>query len=291
MKQTLTAKVQILPDSQEKELLLSTMRQYLAACNHVSTHISETHDLSQSSLNKALYYEIRDQFGLPAQMAQSVIRTVIGNYKTILTNRKPWVKVQYRHGFYDLVWNRDYSLKSDCFSINTVQGRLKLRFCKQGMKDWFKPDNSFGSAKVIYKHGKFFLHIAVTREVPVTLPICNVVGIDRGINFLAVSYDSKGKTVFYDGRAIKNKRAAFKHVRQSLQKRGTKSAKRRLKKIGQRENRWMSDVNHQISKALVEFNPAGTLFVLEDLTGIRHVTEKVRKKDRYVQVSLSLIHI
>ena len=49
----------------------------------------------------------------------------------------------------------------------------------------------------------------------------------------------------------------------------------------------MSDINHQVSKALVESNPTGTLFVLEDLSGIRNATERVRKKDRYVQVSWS----
>ena len=47
----------------------------------------------------------------------------------------------------------------------------------------------------------------------------------------------------------------------------------------------MRDVNHCVSKALVANNPAKTLFVLEDLTGVREATEKVRKKDRYVSVS------
>lgn len=50
---------------------------------------------------------------------------------------------------------------------------------------------------------------------------------------------------------------------------------------------WMSDVNHCVTKALVEQYPAKTLFVLEDLTGIRGATEQVRRKDRYVQVSWS----
>ena len=45
--------------------------------------------------------------------------------------------------------------------------------------------------------------------------------------------------------------------------------------------------NHCISKALVESNPKHTLFVLEDLTGIRSVTERVKTKDRYVSVSWS----
>ena len=49
----------------------------------------------------------------------------------------------------------------------------------------------------------------------------------------------------------------------------------------------MQDVNHQVSKALVESNPKYTLFVLEDLSGVRSVTERVRTKDRYVSVSWS----
>ena len=49
----------------------------------------------------------------------------------------------------------------------------------------------------------------------------------------------------------------------------------------------MRDVNHCISKALVESCPEGTLHVLEDLSGIRSATERVRVKYRYVSVSWS----
>ena len=49
----------------------------------------------------------------------------------------------------------------------------------------------------------------------------------------------------------------------------------------------MQDVNHCISKALVESNPKGTLHVIEDLSEIRSATERVRVKDRYVSVSWS----
>ena len=69
--------------------------------------------------------------------------------------------------------------------------------------------------------------------------------------------------------------------------RHTPSSRRRLKAIGQRENRWMQDINHQVSKALVENNPKHTLFVLEDLSGIRNAAERVKTKDRYVSVSWS----
>ncbi len=47
----------------------------------------------------------------------------------------------------------------------------------------------------------------------------------------------------------------------------------------------MTDVNHQVSKALVDRYGKNTLFVLEDLTGMRTATEKVRKRNRYEIVS------
>jgi len=122
---------------------------------------------------------------------------------------------------------------------------------------------------------------------PGLLDICNVVGVDRGINFVAATYDDNGKSTFVNGRPIKQKRAKYAAVRKQPQKRKTPSARRRLKRIGSRENRWMHDVNHCVSKALVKNNPEHTLFVLEDLSGIRSATERVRTKQRYVTVSWS----
>lgn len=96
----------------------------------------------------------------------------------------------------------------------------------------------------------------------------HIVGIDRGLRFLAVSYDEKGNTGFIDGKGITRKRDTFNAVRAQLQAKGTKSAKRALKRISGRENRWMSDVNHQVSKALTRQYGGRTLFVIEDLTGV-----------------------
>ena len=115
--------------------------------------------------------------------------------------------------------------------------------------------------------------------------VTKVIGHDRGIRFLVTSYDSDGKTSFISGNEVKQKRGHYKLLRKQLQKRRTPSARRRLKSIGQRENRWMSDVNHRISKALTESNPRGTVHVLEDLKGIRSATERVRVRNRYVSVS------
>ena len=108
----------------------------------------------------------------------------------------------------------------------------------------------------------------------------HVVGIDRGLRFLATSYDEHGKTLFFDGRTVMAKRDAFQSVRDDLQAKGTKSAKRALKRIAGRENRWMTDVNHQISKTLSRTYGEGTLFVLEDLAGISFSEDLLNSRNR-----------
>lgn len=291
MQQTVTAKLQILVNPSDKQILCDTMKAYSDACNYVSDYIYNTHNLSRYSVQEDTYYQVREVYGLRSQMAVSCVRTVISKYKTILENQNKWIKPVFRLPQLELVWNRDYSLntKNDTFSVNTLNGRIKVKFYKNGFDQYFLDGCKFGTAKLVFKHGRFFLHIPVTYEInELTMSdVSNVVGVDRGIRFIATTYDSKGKTNFYDGNTIKQKRGHYKALRKELQQVRTPSSRRRIKAVGQRENRWMQDVNHCISKALVESNPDGTLFVLEDLTDIRSATEKVLVKDRYVSVSWS----
>lgn len=239
---TVTAKIQIIVSDTDKALLDETMYVYRQACNFVSDYVFRTHDLKQFSLNKVLYTTLREKFGLKSQMAQSVFKTVIAKYRTILENQGNWIKPCFKKPQYDLVWNRDYSLTQDRFSINTLKGRVKLSYYAEGMSKYFDHDiYKFGTAKLVNKHGKYFLHIPVTYDVDESniSDICNVVGIDRGINFIVATYDSDHKSGFISGKAIKQKRAGYSKLRKELQMRHTPSARRRLKAIGQRENRWM----------------------------------------------------
>ena len=114
-------------------------------------------------------------------MAQSVLKTVIARYKTILENQNEWIKLSFKKPQYDLVWNRDYSLTQNRFSINTLNGRVKLSYFSDGMSKYFNHTiYKFGTARLVSKHGKYYLHIPVTYEVEESniSDICNVVGID-----------------------------------------------------------------------------------------------------------------
>ncbi len=269
--------------------------QYRQACNFVSQYIFDNQfDLTYQSLNKKLYSDLRGLFGLKSQLAQSSIKMTIARYKTVKQQlfqnpyrykdedgrwqRIPktlewlWNPVFFCRPQADLVRNRDYSFVDDgqVLSINTLGKRTKCTFEGEHFAGYLNVSYQLGTAKLVELKGRWYLHIPVTKAVEDFQKECvrHVVGIDRGLHFLAVSYDEQGKTKFVSGKKIATKRHKFQEVRKQLQAKGTKSAKRKLKAISGRENRWMSDVNHQISKTLVQKYGKDTLFVLEDLAGV-----------------------
>ncbi|QUW23868.1 transposase [Sporosarcina sp. Marseille-Q4063] len=284
---TITAKIRLYPNEKDKPKLLDTARAFREALNFASGIAHRSNIRVNSSLQKITYQSLREKFKLKSQMACSVSRSVVAKYKSMDSNGVKNTLAIYKRSEYDLVRNRDYSFRGDTISLNTIYGRVVSNYNTKGMKNFFNGTWKFGTAKLIARKNKYYLHIPMSKKVP-TLDqnnLMNLVGVDLGINFIATIYDNSGKTQFFSGKQIKQKRAHFKMLRQELQRKRTPSARRRLKKIGGRENRWMTDVNHQITKTLVNQYGENTLFVLENLSGIRKSLEKVRRKNRYTSVS------
>lgn len=284
---TITSKVRIYPTNEQIGILNNTMLQIRKALNYISSYVFNNNCLNQKKINEDTYYYLREAYNLKSQMAQSVMKTVIAKYKTNKSNGHDFTLATFKNLEYDLVWNRDYSILNGVFSLNTLDGRLKIPYEIKGMEKYFGSSYSFGTAKLVCKYNKYFLHIPMTKDYGQTaaFQINKIVSIDLGVNFLATTYDSYGKTTFYNGRHIKAKRGHYKILRKQLQECGSKSAKRRIKSIGSRENRYVNDINHTITKALIDKYGANTLFVLEDLTNVRTATEKVNINNRYVSVS------
>ncbi|XOQ25350.1 MAG: Transposase [Mitsuokella multacida] len=292
---TQTIKFRLMVTSEQAALFRQMTEQYRQACNAVSQYIFDyTFCLNTSKLNEALYRDIRQTFGLKSQMAQSTFKTVVARYRTVKEQlrQKPyryqeedgswhrltktlewlWHPVEFRRPQADLVRGRDYSFVhgGQMLSINTLDGRIRCPFASHPLADCLDGSWKLGTAKLVELKGLWYLHIPASKEVEdfQKEQVRHVVGIDRGLRFLSVCYDEQEKTLFESGKKIATKRHKFQEVRRQLQTKGTKSAKRKLKAISGRENRWMSDVNHRISKTLVEKYGSDTLFVLEDLTGV-----------------------
>lgn len=324
MEQVITVKCKIkLHSPFDEQALESSTIQYQKACNYVSEYIfNNNFELAQGKLNKALYHVIRTRFGLRSQMTQTTFRTVAGAYKTtraILGNNPLrlnsgkrsengktiwnnidrdlfwlWKPIKFKRPQLALLRGRDWSIKKNGeLSINTINGRINVTPICHGFEKYFDGTWRFGLANVIHKQGKWYLHVMAMKEIPEYNlgQTKHVVGIDRGLRFIATAFDEKGKTTFLDGRSVLQKRRKFKKVRHQLLCKRTKSSMRRLRRIGQRENRWMTDVNHRISKTLVNHYGPNTLFVLENLNNVKFASEHVARSSRYEHVSWAFFQL
>lgn len=284
--------------------------QYADACTYVSQYVFD-HGfiLNFMTLQDALYHDVRDKYGLKSQFAISVMKTVTARYKTLkeLLYQNPyrykdendkwqtipktleWLQhpIVFHRPQADLVRGRDYSFVKvngqTMLSLNTLDKRIRASFeMPDAFDKYFDGSWKFGGGKIVSLKGNWYFHISMTKsDVPEFSndAVQHVVGIDRGLRFLATTYDEAGKATFYDGKPIMAKRDTFQKTRSELQSKGTKSAKRALKRISGRENRWMTDINHQVSKTLVQKYGADTLFVIEDLAGVSFCDENLGNRN------------
>lgn len=270
-----TLKIRLYPSPAQAEQLLKTMERFNAACNIISKIAFENKTFGKISLQKLCYYQIREEFKLSAQMVVRAIGKVAESYSD--KNKRDKLHFFKLHGaiVYD---DRILTIKSiDTVSILTLEGRIfvPMSICEYHSSIINNAQRVRGQADLGYIDGKFYLFLVAelpdkpenTRE--------GFLGVDLGIAKIATTSDGK----FYSGSKVKNLRRRNFKLRQKLQSKGTNSAKRLLKRRRRKESRFAADVNHCISKRLVQV-AKGTkrAIVLEDLKGIRERAKKGTRK-------------
>ena len=134
---------------------------------------------------------------------------------------------------------------------------------------------SQGTLKLYQKKGKWYALVSLSEEVPEENST-NRVGVDRGQNQLATAVPKQGFGLLFSGKEVKHRRRCFQERRRQLQK---AKKYRAIKKLEQKEQRWMRAVNHSVSCRIVNFaNWLDADLVLEDLSGCRQ-TMKIMKLD------------
>jgi putative transposase len=257
----LTIQLQLLPSDEQLPLLLNTMEQVNEAANFAARIGFENDVFNQASIHKLAYYEIRERFKLSSQLAvHAVLKAAYG------FSRNKDVCPEFRaHGAitYD---DRNISFKgSNKISLATINGRQKIPIV-YGEYQAERFDRIKGQCDLVYRDGKFFLMATV--DIPETPPlkVKAFLGVDLGIVNLAT--DSEGEA--FSGEQVNRNRRRRATARKQYQRRGTKSAKRRLKAMSGRQRRFQTITNHVISKTIVISAKAlGLGIAMEDLTNIR----------------------
>ncbi len=289
----IVAQVKLVPDAVQAPALERTLRAVNEAANWVSAVAFERGVPREYELRKYTYAELKAR-GLGAQAAQHVIKKVRDAYAALKANikagnlGKPGGKRRTKAESKPIVFRREAAQPYDdrCLSwrydaqtvsIWTLGGRLKnVSFvCSPDALKMLR-EHRKGEADLIERDGVFYL--IATCEVPEAerYKPDGFIGVDLGIvNIATTSTGYKAA-----GRGLNRHRRRQLDLRRKLQAKGTKSAKRLLKKRNRREQRHAKNRNHIIAKTIVtEAERTSAGIALEELTGIRQRV-RLRKPQR-----------
>jgi IS605 OrfB family transposase len=311
MQQIMTAKLKLQTTPEQFRALRATQLAYRDALNYVSRYAFEHGKMSNKvSLQEGTYQEIRARFGLPAQMACSVPRQVGATYKTLWTRAKANAEARkagrtkkrykgldqapkYVSPTLTYLLGHDYSVKTEQrVSILTLDGRVVVPYLGYSkhialIQRHAQQGAHIGAAKLWYDKPRKQFYLLVSLEVEVANPTPEthrrIVGVDVGQRYLAVTTDTRNRTAFYAGKRVRARADHYARLRKRVQRKGTRSATRRLIVVSGRERRLKQDRNHLISRRIVDTYPA-SLIGLEDLTHIREHTELKRAKGKWASV-------
>ena len=269
-----TLQVQALPDVTQAKQLRATVQRFNAAANWLAGYAFKLHSANKVKLQQLHYRELRDKFGLSAQMAVRCIAQTCEAYsrdKTIRPTFRP-----------DAAMPLDQRLMSfkgvDRVSVLTLDGRVIMPVVMgQYQRERFTA--AVGQTDLVRrKDGKWFLLVTVTVPDGTPIPTTDFLGVDFGVVNIAV--DSDGGT--HTGAAVERVRVKHTTRRQKLQRaaalrkqtgRRPKAIRRALQRLGSKEARFRRHTNHVISKQLVATaTDTGRGLALEDLKGIRDRT-------------------
>ncbi len=279
----LTAQLRLLPTPEQADALRRTLETTNAACNYISDVAWATRTFGKHALQKLVYQDVRQTFGLAAQVTIRALAKVGDAYKLDNETKRtfrPLASIAYDDRI--LSWN----LHEPAVSIWTRAGRLSIPFVA-GARQLHLLQTRMGETDLVYHRGNWYLLATCEVQEPDPQDVDDVLGIDLGVTNIAT--DSDG--TIYSGSTVKGVRYRHRRLRNTLQKKGTLSAKRRLRKLSGQEARFAKDINHTISKRIVrEAQRTKRGIALEDLKHIR-MRVRARKPQRTVLHSWSFLQL
>lgn len=247
--------------------------------------------------NLQVYHNVRDMFGLSAQLAIHAIRRVSGNRKTAKKDGSPVIRFAPTSVTYD---TRIFSFREKDWtvSLTTTGGRerfvLAIGNYQLGL---LKGQNPKTATLCKRKDGSYYLNIQLESQPAEPPPSNHVLGCDLGRTDIAVTSD--GDT--FSGKQIAQVRNHYAKLRANIQRKATKGSRctrRRcrelLKRLSGKEKRFQTWVNHTISHRIVtKAQNKNQLVALEDLTGIRERTNQQprSKKERRLSNSWAFFQL
>ena len=289
------ASIQLRPSADEGKALMETLREANEACNRISETAFQTGVFGQFALHHEVYKQIRATTRLCSQMTIRCIAKVADSYKagkrkkdkrtgapkdkeTPEDQQKPQKELRTFKSKGAIPYDSrilSCHVSEKRVSIWTVQGRQQIPFSMGPLQEELL-GYPMGESDLVFRKGKWYLNISCKIPDVAVKEASDVLGVDLGIRNIAAT--SEGE--LFSGDDTIRVAGRYQTRRKRLQQVGTRSAKRRLKKLARKERNHKKDVNHRISKKLVtDAERSGRAIAMENLRGIGGRI-RVRKKQR-----------
>jgi IS605 OrfB family transposase len=258
----LTVRIRLMPDAKQEASLKAMTERFNDAADWIAGELFARDLSNKITAQGLLYHEIRERFGLSSQTAILALHRACEAYK-----RDKSMRPRFRKDAaitYDV---RAMSFKGiDKVSLLTLSGRIVVPMVVTGYQA-----ERIGFPKgqcdlVRRRDGKWYLFVTV--EVPDGSPLdpTDFIGVDLGIANIAT--DSDGNQ--HSGKPVERVRRKHNLQRKRLQRKNTKGARKKIRRMRDKEARFRRHENHCISKRIVgSARRTGRGIALEDLDGIR----------------------
>ncbi len=241
------------------DFLVKTIELYNRVCNEVLRVGFGARTYNKNKVHRLTYYGVRQKYPmLQSSMIQCLRDQACDMLKHVklksLPKKKRYSAIRYNQRTF-----KPY-LKRGIVSLCTIHGRIKVAV---NIPEYFRQYLNWKvkSATLSFDAPiqKLRLHLTVKNETPSKLERLSVLGVDSGI----LNHAVLSNNVFFASNHIRNVKGRYQHLRQKLQAKGTRSAKRLLRKRSGREKRFMANINHRIAKLIV--NQPFNMIALEKL--------------------------
>ncbi len=291
----LSETVKVYPSEYQKALITETMAEYIDTVNRLVSDAVSGHSIAKTTtadvsanLPSALKNQcIRDARSIVKKHYKYCHKAVLKNKNLAKRGSASRVKapnLPILRKYCCYINNQNYKLKDNCIEfpvmINGKSKRISVCIKLTDRQKTLFSSAKFGTMRIVIKNHTLVAQIVYEVSEPELKTDGNIMGIDLGIKCPAVSYCSDDSVRFYgNGRKNKYMRRHYAYLRKKLQ---TSKKMKAVKRINDKEQRIMRDIDHKLSHDIVETAAAHNVKVikLEQIQNIRSATRKSRKNNR-----------
>lgn len=264
-----TVRVLLRPTADQAAALAETLDQFTAVFNAVCAYGWQHREKNGVRLHHATYYPLKARY--PALVSDLHVQARVKAteaVKSALTRARQGRKVRcprssrcpvrLNHHTLTVRWAEQTAV------LSTTRGRQRIAFHVPAYARKYI-GHKVCTADLTQRHGRFWLHVVVDVPVPDVSASGQIIGVDLGLARPAVTSHNK----FFGERRWRELENRYFRLRRALQSKGTRSAKRHLRCLSGKQLRLRRDLDHQLSRQIVDSVPPGSTIVVENLKNIR----------------------